>query len=566
MKMQFSGRDIGRSILGFGLLFKEYCMTTFSDKFIRGASGPVRSFAAFLAVFTLFGSMMLMPGTAVSGQGKGAKQKDLVFAHPSSPQTSVCSTTAINIPSVGPASPYPSALAVSGITGTITDLNVKLVNFSHTYPADVAMLLVSPDGTKKFVLQSDTGGGTDVSNLTYTIDDQAANDIPENGPMPPNNGSVRPTSIGDDDGMPPPAPAEPYSEPAPAGSATLNGVFGGVDPNGTWNLFVIDFFSGDAGSISGGYCLDITTNTSPAPSDAVVDINGDGMTDWVVVRNTGGGTSGQTTWYTALSNNVLVPSVDWGIASDQFVPADYDGDQKDDIAIFRSDAQGKFIIIQSLTSTMRIEELGQAGDDATVVGDYNGDNKDDVAVYRSGTAPGSQSFWYYKIQGAPYFETVAWGQAGDFPAPGDYDGDNKNDFVVQRADTNGTDGRFFLNFSGGGQTSQQFGLADDSIAPGDYDGDKKTDLAVVRSANGFLVWDFEPSGTAGITVVRDEWGVAATDLITQGDYDGDGKTDYAVWRPGSPSMFYVMTPVTRHIFSREWGQANDYPVANFNVH
>ena len=341
-------------------------------------------------------------------------------------------------------------------------------------------------------------------------------------------------------------------------------------------LFVDSYYStpsaGGAIRQQGPYTVRIQDVTvagavTPPANDAPVDINGDGKTDYTVIRNTGGGINGQATWYTSFQDGFPTLSTDWGIASDQFVPADYDGDGKDDFAVFRPGAQGTFYIVRSLTHTMYTENLGTNGDDATVVGDYTGDNIDDIAVYRAGATPGAQSFWYYRsLTSTAPFQTVAWGQNGDFPAPGDYDGDGKYDFVIQRADSNGVNGRFFKRMATGAQSSELFGLKNDNIVPGDYDDDGKTDLAVIRDAGGFLQWDFEPSGTAGTTTVSDFWGVTATDFVAQGDYDGDGKTDYAVWRPGNPGTFYVMTVGTRFITNRVWGGPNDFPAANYNEH
>ena len=161
---------------------------------------------------------------------------------------------------------------------------------------------------------------------------------------------------------------------------------------------------------------------------------------------------------------------------------------------------------------------------------------------------------------------VPWGQGGDSPAPGDYDGDLKYDFVVQRPDSNGVNGRFWVREADGLQYSQWFGLAADSVVPGDYDDDGKTDFAVARDDNGVIRWDFEPSGTAGITTVTDTWGVTATDVIAQADHDGDGRTEYVVWRPGNPGVFYIMTPVSRRMWQQNWGLTGDLPTGNYNEH
>lgn len=335
-------------------------------------------------------------------------------------------------------------------------------------------------------------------------------------------------------------------------------------------LFVDGFYATPTNVAAGPYTVriqDVTISTGapqPPANDAPVDINGDGKTDFVTVR-TASGSSGQATWYTSLQDGFPTSPTDWGLASDFFVSGDFDGDGRDDFAVWRPGAQGVFYIVRSATSTLFSEPFGQTGDDPSVVADYTGDNRDDLAVYRGGATTADQSNWYYRsIGSAPGFETIPWGQGGDTPAPGDYDGDGKADFVIQRA--NGVNGLFWKRMNTGAQNAEPFGLATDLVVPGDYDDDGKTDLAVVRPDAGFLRWDFEPSGTPGLTVVTDVWGVAATDIVAQGDYDGDGKTEYAIWRPGSPGQFWMMTVGTRSITNRFWGLADDYPVAFYNAH
>lgn len=70
------------------------------------------------------------------------------------------------------AGPYPSAINVAGISGTISKLTVTLTGFSHTFPGDVEILLVAPDG-KQAVIMSDVGSGEDLNGVTITLDDDA---------------------------------------------------------------------------------------------------------------------------------------------------------------------------------------------------------------------------------------------------------------------------------------------------------------------------------------------------------------------------------------------------------
>lgn len=155
----------------------------------------------------------------------------------------------------GPAAPYPSSIDVSGVVGTVVGVSVTLHDVNHTFPADVDVLLVGPGG-QRFIVLSDVGGGTDLVNVTLTLDDGAAMAVP--GVI--TSGTYRPTNSGTGDAFAAPAPPAPYQSPAPAGGATFASVFGGLDPNGTWSLFVVDDAGGDAGNLAGGWSLALTTS------------------------------------------------------------------------------------------------------------------------------------------------------------------------------------------------------------------------------------------------------------------------------------------------------------------
>jgi hypothetical protein len=295
-------------------------------------------------------------------------------------------------------------------------------------------------------------------------------------------------------------------------------------------------------------------------------MNGDGSTDFVIVRNlSAGNPSGQMRWFTLLSPPAnTISTFDWGIASDFFIPADYDGDFKDDIAIWRSGTNSTFWILQSQTQTFRVETFGQTGDDPSVVGDYNNDNRDDVAVYRDGINPGDQSRWYYRTvpgNGNP-ITVIDWGVSGDLAIPGDYDADGRNDFVVERNDA--TQARFFtyLATTGMDSTGFLFGNHTDVFVPGDYDNDDRTDICTSRLTGGNWFWSVRPSN--GGAVINEQWGIDG-DIHTQGDYDADGRTDFSIWR-FSDARFYVITSGTRNIFSQAWGDPaqEDFPVAAYN--
>jgi subtilisin-like proprotein convertase family protein len=163
---------------------------------------------------------------------------------------------AIIIPELGPANPYPSIITVTSVVGAISDVNVTLTGFSHTFPSDVGVLLVGPGG-QRVVLMDGAGGFTTVVNANITLDDQAPINLPASDGIP--SGSYRPTNFFPADIFPPPAPGAPYG--------ALLSVFNGTNPNGTWSLFVNDFVAEDSGTISGGWTLSVLTVTAvPEPS------------------------------------------------------------------------------------------------------------------------------------------------------------------------------------------------------------------------------------------------------------------------------------------------------------
>lgn len=522
-----------------------------------------------VAIIALFFSTSHLTTSEAKGDERAKAGKPNV--ENAAPETIFTNSTAITITDAANATPYPSTINVSGLTGNITSVKVTLNGFSHTFPDDVGVLLKGP-GADALLLMDGCGDDPDMTNITFRLIDGAT--------VLPNltawgAGDWKPTAYFTGDPFPAPGPGTTYSHPGPAGAntATFASTFNGDAPNGAWSLYVIDFVAGDSGSISGGWSLDITTDGPAAPPQHVGDWDGDGKTDYVTVRNTGGGPSGQITWNVQQNGAATQFYAPWGAASDEFVPEDYDGDFKTDYAIWRAGPAGQAIwcVLHSGTNTVRQELYGQTGDDPSVVGDYNNDNKADLAVYRAGAASGDPSNWYYRTTANGPVFTRQWGQNGDFPAPGDYNGDGSNDFAVQR-NNGGGQAAFYVNYSSSAAASidriKVFGTPTDVIVPGDYDADGKTDLATIRGSGGQILWNYEPSGALD-TIVSLTWGLSATDFPVQGDYDGDGKTDLAVWRPNvdpTQNFFLVRKSTDGALQYQEWGANGDYPVLNFNTH
>lgn len=156
----------------------------------------------------------------------------------------------ITIPSSGTATPYPSTINVTGMTGIIIDINVVLYGVGHTWPDDIDIVLVSPTG-QAVTLMSDCGGSTDINNLTITFDDDAGLNLPDETAI--TSGIYRATDFG--------TPPDNYPAPGPGSVSppTLLSTFNGFDANGIWSLYVVDDVSSDLGAIANGWDLIVTT-------------------------------------------------------------------------------------------------------------------------------------------------------------------------------------------------------------------------------------------------------------------------------------------------------------------
>ena len=150
------------------------------------------------------------------------------------------------------ATPYPSPINVSGVTGkvdsvTITLNNVNTSNSANGGSQNINLLLVGPEG-QNVVLMSQVPSAP-LNNVTLKLDDNAASFLSSFpvGPVPPTiaSGTYKPTNYSlngfldvypfvynNNTPTPTGAPEGPYG-------STLS-VFNKTNPNGTWKLYAVD--------------------------------------------------------------------------------------------------------------------------------------------------------------------------------------------------------------------------------------------------------------------------------------------------------------------------------------
>ncbi len=280
------------------------------------------------------------------------------------------------------------------------------------------------------------------------------------------------------------------------------------------------------------------------------DFDGDLKADLSVFRPSNG------TWY--LNNSTSgIGATSWGIAADKPAAADYDGDGKTDLAVWRENGFGNtnlsyFFVLRSSNNTFQQEQFGRTGD-VPVPADYDGDGKADVAVYRSGATAGAQSFSFYRPSATAGvdFRTFYWGTAGDIPVRGDFDGDGKADAAVFRP-SNAV--WYVLQSASGQPLYQSWGTASDKRVPADYDGDGRTDFAVFRASDNS--WHILNSSTN--TPSYRQWG-NGSDALVPGDYNGDGRTEIAAYRGGEGSWYVPQCGVNNQVVQR-FGASGDVAV------
>lgn len=177
----------------------------------------------------------------------------------------------------GPAGLYPSPITVSGLEGSITKVTVTLNSVTSSFPDNVDILLVGPDG-KQALLMSDAGANLGISGATLTFDDAAANPLPDASQIIA--GTYRPSNYLPSDNFNP-------GPGVPDGNTALS-VFNLTNPNGEWRLYAFEDFRGSEGSIAGWSLSIATADLAVDLSSGPATVNaGSTLSYDVTVRNRG---------------------------------------------------------------------------------------------------------------------------------------------------------------------------------------------------------------------------------------------------------------------------------------
>ena len=257
----------------------------------------------------------------------------------------------ITVPATGTgaADVYPSRVSVSGLSGSISKVTLRISGLTVDRPDDVELLLVSPGGAT-FVPLGDAGGtATPVTGINLVFDDAAGSLIADT--TAPASGTYKPSSYdpADDLGSAPAVATPltpsvgPYLHAAPQGSSTFAQVFNGAVPNGTWSLYLYDDVIGGGITIANGWSLTFTTTSDPSTTTALSSspnpsLTGTSATFTATVDTTAGAipvTSGTVTFRegaTVLAANIALNGA--GVATfstssltegNHIISADYNG-------------------------------------------------------------------------------------------------------------------------------------------------------------------------------------------------------------------------------------------------
>ena len=255
------------------------------------------------------------------------------------------------------------------------------------------------------------------------------------------------------------------------------------------------------------------------------DIDGDGRTDYGLATIIG---QGLFFWFYESSTHALISTPHpLGSIGDQIVIEDYDGDGKDDLAIYNPTTDEWRV--RSYNGEITSYTFGDpAQQERAVPADYDGDGKADYAVWDQG------AYWLIERSSTKQILYQQWGLPwyGDIPLAGiDIDNDNRADFSVCRMGT--TPGIDIFSAS----------LLPEPGAGGCYVLSSSTNIT-------YSLWV-----TPGLTLAAHNPYVG--DEFISGDYNGDGIQDIGIYRGQSAEWYINFRDGNGPVRHMQWGWPGD---------
>ena len=211
----------------------------------------------------------------------------------------------------------------------------------------------------------------------------------------------------------------------------------------------------------------------------------------------------------------------FGMPGSTTLACDFNGDGRDDIAIFD---RGYWAFRLAVNSGAAYAAFYYGGYTWTpVCGDWDGDGKAGIGVY----AP-DHGGWYLRNDVSAGLPDISfnYGWSTALPVVGDWDGNGTTTVGV----FDGARSEWLLRNSNGAGTpsvSVQYGYAGVVPVPADYNGDRRTDLGLYDRGTWLLRTDL----TYGPPTSMFAYG-APTDRPTPGNWNGSGADGIGVTRPG----------------------------------
>jgi hypothetical protein len=314
---------------------------------------------------------------------------------------------------------------------------------------------------------------------------------------------------------------------------------------------------------------------SASNHDLLMDVDGDGRQDLVILWNNGDTTAqvdlSNGSGFSQVSNSSL--GAPWN-AADRFLVGDVTGDGKKDLVRVYVSGASAFaqVLASSGTSFASVSNAAVGGPDPSYVDilmDVNADGKDDLVIlWNNGDATAqvdlSDGTGFDQVSNGSL--GVAWNTADRFFA-GDVTGDGKKDLVRIYASGTSANGQVFAS------NGSAFAAISNATVGGwndawvdallDADGDHKDDLLILWNSGSGVSAQLNLSNATGFAQVSNNaTGVAwsASNRYRVGDFDGDGRQDLlTVWPNGASASGRIELST-----GRAFAQASDGVVGGWS--